>query len=36
MEINYMNPENMAKPWGHLHAISLRGNHKTLFVEQGI
>jgi hypothetical protein len=36
MEIDYINPENMAKPKGYLQAISLRGDHKTLFIEQGI
>jgi len=36
MEIDYINPENMAKPKGYLQAIYLRGDHKTQFIDQGI
>lgn len=32
MGIKYINPENMAKPRGYSHAISVKGNHETLFI----
>ena len=32
MEINYINPENMAKPRGCSHAISVSGNYKTIYI----
>lgn len=32
MEIKHINPENMAKPRGYSHAISVTGNHKTIYI----
>lgn len=32
MTIKYINPENMAKPRGYSHAISVKGNHETLYI----
>lgn len=32
MEIKHINPESMAKPIGYSHAISITGNHKTIYV----
>jgi enamine deaminase RidA (YjgF/YER057c/UK114 family) len=32
MDINYINPKNMAAPRGYSHAISVGGNHKTIYV----
>lgn len=32
MKINYINPNNMAKPRGYSHAISVSGNHKTIYI----
>lgn len=32
MEIKHINPESMAKPRGYSHAISITGNHKTIYV----
>lgn len=32
MEIKHINPENMAKPRGYSHAISITGNHKTIYI----
>lgn len=32
MEIKHINPETMAKPRGYSHAISITGNHKTIYV----
>jgi enamine deaminase RidA (YjgF/YER057c/UK114 family) len=32
MEIKHINPENMAKPRGYSHAISIAGNHKTIYI----
>ncbi len=32
MKINYINPENMAKPRGYSHAITVEGNHKTVYI----
>ena len=31
-KIDYINPENMAKPKGYSHAISVSGNHKTVYI----
>jgi enamine deaminase RidA (YjgF/YER057c/UK114 family) len=32
MKIEHINPENMAKPRGYSHAISVAGDHKTIYV----
>jgi len=32
MEIKHINPENMAKPRGYSHAISVSGNHRTIYI----
>lgn len=32
MKIDYINPDNMAKPRGYSHAISVSGNHKTIYI----
>jgi enamine deaminase RidA (YjgF/YER057c/UK114 family) len=32
MKIDYINPENMAKPRGYSHAISVSGNHTTIYI----
>ena len=32
MEIRHINPENMVKPRGYSHAISVTGNHKTIYI----
>lgn len=32
MTIEYINPENMALPRGYSHAISVSGNHKTIYI----
>ena len=32
MEIKHINPETMAKPRGYSHAISITGNHKTIYI----
>ena len=32
MEIKHINPENMAKPRGYSHAISVTGNHRTIYI----
>ncbi len=32
MDINYINPKNMAAPRGYSHAISVSGNHKTVYI----
>lgn len=32
MTINYINPDNMVKPRGYSHAISVKGNHETLYI----
>jgi enamine deaminase RidA (YjgF/YER057c/UK114 family) len=32
MEVNYINPGNMVKPRGYSHAVSVSGNHKTIYV----
>jgi len=32
MKINYINPENMFKPRGYSHAVSVSGNHKTIYI----
>lgn len=32
MEIKHINPENMAKPRGYSQAISVSGNHKTIYI----
>lgn len=31
-KINYINPENMASPRGYSHAISVTGNHETVYI----
>jgi len=30
--LNYINPDNMAKPRGYSHAISVKGNHQTVYI----
>jgi len=32
MEVNYINPQNMVKPRGYSHAVSIRGDHTTIYV----
>lgn len=32
MKINCINPENMAKPRGYSHAITVEGNYKTVYI----
>jgi len=32
MTIECINPENMTKPRGYSHAISVKGNHETLYI----
>jgi len=32
MELKYINPENMAKPRGYSHAVSVSGNRQTVYV----
>jgi enamine deaminase RidA (YjgF/YER057c/UK114 family) len=32
MEIKYINPDNMMKPRGYSHAISVSGNYKTIYI----
>jgi enamine deaminase RidA (YjgF/YER057c/UK114 family) len=32
MEIKHINPENMTKPRGYSHAISVTGNHTTIYI----
>jgi len=32
MELEYINPPNMAPPRGYSHAVSVSGNHKTLYI----
>lgn len=32
MDINYINLKNMATPRGYSHAISVSGNHKTIYI----
>ena len=31
-KIDYINPENMAKPRGYSHAVSVTGNHQTIYI----
>ena len=31
-KIDYINPENMAKPRGYSHAVSVSGNHQTIYI----
>lgn len=31
-KIEYLNPENMAKPRGYSHAVAVSGGHKTIYV----
>ena len=31
-KINYINPDNMAEPRGYSHAISIKGNHETVYI----
>lgn len=32
MEINYLNPENLAKPQGYSHAVSVAGKYTTIYI----
>ncbi|WP_319478184.1 RidA family protein [Marispirochaeta aestuarii] len=32
MKILYLNPDNMAEPRGYSHAISVLGNHRTIYI----
>jgi len=32
MKIKYINPENMAKPRGYSHAVSVSGDRKTIYI----
>lgn len=32
MMINHINPENLVKPKGYSHAISVSGNHQTIYI----
>jgi enamine deaminase RidA (YjgF/YER057c/UK114 family) len=32
VEIDYINPHNMARPRGYSHAISVTGSHRTIYV----
>lgn len=32
MKKEYLNPDNMAKPRGYSHAVSLSGNYKTIYI----
>ncbi|TGN13386.1 RidA family protein [Leptospira ilyithenensis] len=32
MELKHINPGNMAKPRGYSHAISVKGNYKTIYI----
>ena len=32
MKINYINPENIAKPRGYSQAVSISGNYKTIYI----
>ena len=32
LEINYINPENMVTPRGYSHAITVKGNNKTVYI----
>ena len=32
MEIKHINPENMAKPRGYSHAVSVAGNYRTIYI----
>ncbi len=32
MELKHINPENMTKPRGYSHAISVQGNYKTVYI----
>lgn len=32
LEINYINPENMVTPKGYSHAITVKGNNKTVYI----
>jgi len=32
MELEYINPPNMAPPRGYSHAVSVSGNHKTIYI----
>jgi enamine deaminase RidA (YjgF/YER057c/UK114 family) len=32
MEINYINPQNMAAPRGYSHAISISRQHRTIYI----
>ncbi len=32
MDLNYINPQTMATPRGYSHAVSVSGNHKTIYI----
>ncbi|MGD6852890.1 MAG: RidA family protein [Candidatus Bathyarchaeia archaeon] len=32
MDLNYINPQNLATPRGYSHAVSVSGNHKTIYI----
>ncbi len=32
MDLNYINPQTLATPRGYSHAVSVSGNHKTLYI----
>jgi len=32
MELKYINPENLVKPRGYSHAVSVDGTHKTIYI----
>ncbi len=32
MAINYINPENLVKPKGYSHAVSVSGDHQTIYI----
>lgn len=32
MELNYLNPQTLSSPRGYSHAISVSGNHKTIYI----
>ncbi len=32
MDLNYINPKTLATPRGYSHAISISGNHKTIYI----
>jgi enamine deaminase RidA (YjgF/YER057c/UK114 family) len=32
LELNYLNPQTLSQPRGYSHAISVSGNHKTIYI----